>query len=116
MKDVHIEEPDRRRIEAVWATVFRASNKLIRDAKHYGFEHVGEQSSPNVEEMVGVLRMCGAVIDLLMTPDLPYEQSRQLLNARSQITVFERVAISLQAGRKSDFEDALRELEKQAVL
>ena len=116
MTELEISSEDQQRIEQVWSTVFRSSGKVLLDAKIYGFEALGELPAPNIHDMVRNLKVYGAIIDILYEGNLPYEQQRQLLNAKNQITNLERVAAALIAGCRADFESALSALEKQAVI
>ncbi|KQW38562.1 hypothetical protein [Rhizobacter sp. Root404] len=116
MTEVVISDGEKTRIEAVWAIVFSSSNQVLRDAKLYGFEALGDLPSPNIHDMVKLLKVIGAMIDALYAFDQPYEQQRQLLNAKSQITNMERLGSALLAGERGDYEEALAALEKQCVI
>ena len=115
-EELEISELDQKRIERVWATVFRSSGKVLLDAKIYGFDAMGDLPAPNIHDMVRNLKVFGAIIDALYGGNIPYEQQRQLLNAKMQITNLERVAAALIAGKREDFDTALSALEKQAVI
>ena len=107
---------DSARIERLWAFVFRASGKILQDAKVYGFDNLGDLPAPNIHDMVRHLKIFGAIIEVLYNEAEDYDHQRQLLNARSQITTMERVAAALEAGRREDYETAIEALDKQCVI
>lgn len=115
MTELTISDDDTKRVEHVWATVFRASGKVLLDAKVYGFEELGKLPPPNIHDMVRSLKVLGAIIELVDEASAPYDQQRQLLNAKAQITNMEKVAAAVVAGCREDFEAALIALERQAA-
>lgn len=104
------------RVEKLWSLVFTASAKIIKDAKIYGFTGIGQLPAPNVHDMVRHLQVFGAILDILYSFDQPYEQQRQILNAKRQIATMEQLAAALIADKKEDYEEALAALEKQCVV
>lgn len=111
-----IDAKDQARVEAVWNIVFRSSGKILRDAKIYGFDGLGELPAPNIHDMVKFLKVFGAIIEVLYNDATEYEEQRQLLNSRTQITNMERVAAALVAGCRDDYEVAIKALEGQCVI
>ncbi len=116
VSELEISDKDKQRVETVWNIVFRVSGKILHDAKIYGFDGIGDLPAPNIHDMVRHLKVYGAIIDILYNSAEDYEQQRQLLNARSQITNMERVAAAVVAGERADYEVALAALEKQCVI
>lgn len=105
------------KVTELWAKVFDASNKVLHQNKVYGFGGIEIAPSPNIHDMMVTLLVLGAVIDVLYAKlDLEYEQERQLLNAKAQITTMERVASALKARNRQDYDAAVAALDKQAVL
>lgn len=114
--EVELTEDIKQRVEQVWAMVFRISGKILKDAKVYGFEGLGELPAPNIHDMVLFLKLYGAVIETLYVASTEYDQQRQLLNSKKQIATMEEVAAALIAGRNDDYERAINALEKQCVV
>ncbi len=119
-EDFFGEKPVQEKVEALWAKIFESSNKVLHQHKVYGFSGIEVIPSPNVHEMLMALQVLSAVIDVLYAHagkvDLPYEQQRQLLNAKAQITTMEQLASALKAGAREDYEAAVASLEQQAVI
>ncbi len=107
---------DAARIEKLWAIVFQSSNQVLHQHKKYGFDGFELIPRPNVHDMLVTLKIFGAVIDVLIDADLEYEQQRQLLNAKTQITNMERLALAINANSRGDYEDAAEAIERQAVI
>jgi len=106
---------DVERVEKLWSIVFESSNKVIHQHKKYGFDGFGEVPRPNVHDMLITMKLLSVVIDVLLTADLDYDQNRQLLNAKVQITNMEKLALALNAKNREDYDAAAEALEKQAV-
>lgn len=109
------------KIEQLWSLVFENSNKVLHQHMKFGFDGVFEAKNPSIHERVLQLQLFSAVIDVLLNAskagvDLAYEQTRQLLNAKSQITTMEQLAAALVAKNRADYEAAVEALDKQAVL
>ncbi|WP_334158441.1 hypothetical protein [Achromobacter insolitus] len=106
------------RVETLWAKVFQSSNAIIRHAKLYGFLGIELIPSPNIHEIMLQLQAFDAVFDILLSQqgDMHYDQAKQLLNAKSQLLIMGRVASALKANKVEDFEMAIQDLERQAVV
>lgn len=106
------------RVEKVWGKVFSASNKVISQAKNFGFSGIEIIPSPNIHDMLVRLQVFSAVIDILVTHaelfEVEYAETRLLLNAKEQITRMERVAAALKANNRADYIEAISTLESQA--
>lgn len=106
------------RVEAIWDRVFTDSNRVLTQAKVYGFSGLAAAPNPNVHQMVVTLQIFSAVIDVLITNGanlgLPYDETRMLLNAKSQITRMEQLAAALNAGDEDGYNEAIGALEHQA--
>lgn len=116
MKEGVFNAEDLRKVEQLWAKVFESSNRVLHQHAKYGFDGFADVPRPNVHDMLVTLKLLSAVIDVLLTTELPYEQSRQLLNAKVQITNMERLALALTAGSRDDYDAAVEALERQAVI
>lgn len=111
----------KQKIEDLWSKVFESSNKVLKEHKVYGFTGIAVIPDPNVHERLVALQVFSAVIDVLLNAskagmELEYEQTRQLLNAKSQITNMERVAAALTAENREDYDVAVEALDKQLVI
>lgn len=116
MKEDVFNAEDYKRVERLWSMVFATSNRVLHQHAKYGFDGFAEVPRPNVHDMMVTLKLLGAVIDVFLTTDLPYEQSRQLLNAKVQITNMERLALALHAQSRADYDAAVEALDRQAVI
>lgn len=104
-----------KRVEELWARVFESSNKVLHQHTKYGFDGFKHVPRPNVHDMLVTLQIFSAVIDVLLATDMDYDPKRQLLNAKTQITNMERVALALDNHSREDYEEAVEALDKQAV-
>jgi hypothetical protein len=102
------------KVEALWAKVFESSNKVLHQHLKYGLSGFSEVPRPNVHDMLITLRVFDSVLDVLSHLELPYDQSRQILNAKAQITNMERVALAVEASNEVDYDAAVEALERQA--
>lgn len=109
-----------KKVEQVWAVVFQSSNKVIKQAKDYGFLGIELIPSPNIHQILVHLQVFDALIDILLScgkdHGLEYEQERQLLNAKAQLVKMGQLAAAVKANKKDDFDKALAALKAQAVL
>lgn len=108
-------------IESLWAKVFGDSNKLLSQHLKFGYDGVRLLKDPTVNERVITLQWFSQVIDVLINSnragvDLGYEQTRQLLNAKSQITTMEQLVAALIAENQEDYATAVAALDKQTVV
>jgi hypothetical protein len=75
--------------------------------------------NPNIHMMLINLQMFDALINIILTNaevfDVDYEDTKLLINSKQQIIRMDRVAAALQANNLNDFNEAMIELERQAV-
>lgn len=114
------QEEVKKKIENLWAKVFEDSNKVLHQHIKFGYDGVLVAKDPTIHERVLGLQLFSAVIDVLINSsnagvELEYEQTRQLLNAKSQITTMEQLAAALIAKNQADYYTAVAALDKQAV-
>lgn len=102
------------KVELLWAQVFESSNRVLNQHLKYGFAQLSDAPRPNVHDMLVTLRVLDSMMDVLMTLELPYDQSRQILNAKAQITNMERVALAIDAQNEADYTAAVELLDRQA--
>ena len=108
-------QTDSQKVEALWAKVFESSNKVLHQHLKFGFDGFERVPRPNVHDMLIQLQAFNALFDILLRADLGYDNNRQLLNAKAQITNMERVALALDAQNREDYDAAVGALERQAV-
>lgn len=105
-----------RKVEELWEKVFKNSNEVLLQNARFGFDGV-KNGNPNIEERLFQLQAIEAIFDILLnTPllgGLDYEQQRQILNAKQQITNMEMVAAAVKADKEEDYREAVAILEKQ---
>jgi hypothetical protein len=104
------------KVQELWEKVFKNSNEVLHQHTHFGFDGV-KNGTPNIEQRLFQLQAIGAVLDILMNNsalgNLDYEQQRQILNAKQQITNMEMVAAAVKADEEADYIEAVAILEKQ---
>lgn len=111
-----------KKIEDLWAKVFLNSSKVLNQHFKFGYDGVMTATDPTIHERMVSLQVFSAVIDVLINNatsanlSLDYEQTRQLLNAKAQITTMEQVAAAILAKNKEDYEAAVEALDRQAVI
>lgn len=107
----------RERVKRAWNVVFTASSKVLVDEKRFCFEGMGIIPDPNIHQIVVLLRTLEAALSTVAMEfdDLPYDETRLILNAKEQINRMERVAIALKANDKEAFTEQISLLEKQAA-
>lgn len=109
----------RDQVNEIWASVFQSSNAVLKQSKLYGFYCMQEVPDPNIHGMLLQLQVFSSVMDILIAngldAGLEYEHTRLLLNAREQLTRMNRVAAALKANNREDFNEAIKELNKQAA-
>jgi hypothetical protein len=120
-KEFFGEEIVRQKVEQLWTKVFESSNKVLHQHKVFGYTGIAVIPSPSIEERIFTLQVFSTLIDFLLNADgkvgvdLDYDQTRQLLNAKSQITTMEQLAAALKANNRQDYDVAVAALERQAV-
>ncbi len=103
------------KIVELWAKVFQASNEVLRQAMHYGFEDM-TKASPNIHDIVMMLSILENVMATLLTdPGLEWDSQRKLHNSKSQVSKLRVLAAAQLAGDKQVFDATLIELERQLV-
>jgi hypothetical protein len=102
-------------VDELWARVFESSNRVLHQHQKYGFDGFAKIPRPNVHDLLITLKLVTAHLDALLTADLEYTQSRQLLNAKTQITNMEKLALALHNKSREDYDAAVEALDKQAV-
>lgn len=103
-------------VEEIWNRVFESSNRVLLQHLKYGFDGYKSVPRPNVHDMLIQLQVFNAAFDVLLRADLGYDNNRQLLNAKAQVTNMERLAFALDAGNQQDYEAAVAALDRQAVV
>lgn len=106
-------------VSKAWADVFTTSNLVIRHSGLYGFNGIELIPNPNIHQMLAsmgvVSAMLDKVIERLGDSVLDHDNTRLLLNAKQQIIRLEQVAAALLAKDEVLYNQAVVELEKQAV-
>ncbi|MDH1522520.1 hypothetical protein [Achromobacter mucicolens] len=117
-EDLFLKKEIKETVEELWATVFQNSNRVLHQAKKYGFLGIELIPSPNIHEMLISLQLASAYIDVLLTnsviASLDHDSTRQLLNAKEQVTNMERLAFALKANDRDDYDRAVEALRRQA--
>jgi hypothetical protein len=110
------QEEVKAKLEQLWDRVFKNSNEILHQHVRFGFDGV-KNGNPHIEHRLVQLQAIEAVFDVLINNsrlgDLEYEQQRQILNAKQQITNMEMVAAAVKANREDDYREAVALLEKQ---
>lgn len=109
----------KKRVFVAWNETFTVSNRILQQAKVYGFTLMEVIPDPNIHQMITSLQavehLFDKIIDSPMFPEMDYDQSRIVLNTREQIRKMEDVALALQREDRVMFDAAIAALEKQAV-
>lgn len=109
----------RQEVEKLWADVFSASNDVLKQAGIYGY-YCMDFPRPNIHDMLNSLSIVSEklkfVIDLFESGGVEYGVVRMALNARKQVLNLELVAASLKERNKDDFDAAVEQLKRQAVI
>lgn len=104
------------KVQELWEKVFKNSNEVLTQHLRFGFDGV-KNGDPNIEQRLLQLQALEAIFDLILNNrligELDYEQQRQILNAKQQITNMEMVAAAVKADKVADYEEAVKSLEKQ---
>lgn len=108
----------RARVFSAWENTFTTSNRVLNQAKTYGFSLMGIAPDPNIHQMLLAIRVAEMTLDLIINSELlqdNYEDTRLLLNTREQIRKLERVAIALKDEDRVMFDSAIADLEEQCA-
>lgn len=109
----------KKKVEELWALVFRASSRVLQQHLRQGFDGVCKMASPTVEEMVRYLKFFDNVLDVLYQHNekfgIEYEQVRQILNARAQVANMEALMLAVKASNREDYDAIVQRIDRQAV-
>ena len=108
------------KVEELWAKVFENSNRILYQHLKFGFDGVSRAVNPSIHDRILGLQVFSVVIDVLLNSKdagviLEYQQQRQLLNAKIQITNMEQLAAAILAKNQADYDKAVEALDRQAV-
>lgn len=105
-------------LEEAWGKVFAVSNKIIDQARKYGFGGMEIIPNPNIHDLLIVIDLMDGMLNSIYHSGLldDYEQQRACLNAITQISKMETVALALKNNDEATFKEAIQDLERQAVL
>lgn len=100
----------------LWDKVFKNSEEVLKQHMTFGFHGV-KNGNPTMEARIALLQAIEPLFDFLLNSplvgELEYEQQRQILNAKQQITNMEVVAAAVRANKEEDYLEAVAILEKQ---
>jgi len=106
----------KRKVEELWGRVFKNSQEVLRQHVHFGFDGV-KNGNPSIDDRLSKLQAIETIFDILLNKsligELEYEQQRQILNAKQQITNMEMIAAAVKANKEEDYLAAVAVLEKQ---
>ena len=106
-------------VATAWADVFATSNLVIRQSGLYGFNGIELIPNPNIHQMLASMSVVSVMLDKITEKldrvDLDPNDTRLLLNAKQQILRLEQVAAALLAKDENLYNQAIKELEKQAT-
>jgi hypothetical protein len=117
--DLYAKDAIRSKVQDIWARVFKASNKVIRDAQNYGFLGMDIAPDPNIHTMLVSVKLFAEVMNMLVIEaELrdDTESVRMLLNAKQQLILLEKLANELKANNEAGFHEVLAEINSQAVI
>ncbi len=109
----------KKRVFTLWDQVFSASNKILVDAKIYGFSHMDVVPDPNIHQMRLTLSVVESLLDTIIDhhfDKLEHDQARMVINAREQLRRMEKIAIALQTNDQLEYDNSIAELEKQLAI
>jgi hypothetical protein len=117
-KSLYAQAEIREKVLDIWARVFKASNKVILDAKNYGFLGMEVAPDPNIHTLLLSSKLLASAVAFLadqaeLRNDT--ESVRLLLNAKEQLLRLERLANELKANNEEGFNLVLQDLNSQAV-
>lgn len=118
-QDLYAQAGIREKVLEIWGRVFKASNKVIKDARDYGFLGMDVAPDPNIHKLLVSAKFLAGIVTFLVDQaeqrdDM--ESVRLLLNAKEQLLRLERLAIELKANNENGFNQVLAELNAQAVI
>ncbi|KWH65135.1 hypothetical protein [Burkholderia anthina] len=102
----------------IWDRVFKSSNKVIKDAKDYGFLGMDVAPDPNIHRLLISSKLLAEVVTFLISQaELrdDTESARLMINAKQQLLRLELLANELKANNEDGFNRILAELNAQAV-
>lgn len=109
-------------VVGLWGNVFQVSNKIIKDANFYGFDLIDLIPDPNVHQILKSMKVINSLLEDIMD-DIEdseiqehIEMTRIILNAKQQILLMEKVAISLKQKDKVEFDSAINAMKNQATI
>lgn len=105
-------------VELLWARVFEASNKVIKDAEIFGFELIGFLPNPNIHQLLMTLSVISDMLERILmlsqTGKLELGNIRLIFNAKQQILTMEQIATALNNDDRVSYDEAVDRLAKQA--
>jgi hypothetical protein len=108
----------KKHVEELWAGVFKASNKVIKDAKIFGFETIGTIPNPNIHQMLATLGVIDGMLDIILSLSqvgrVDVDDVRLIFNAKQQILVMEQIATALNSEDRNSYDEAIKRLGQQA--
>lgn len=106
-------------VSEAWTNVFATSNLVIKQSGLYGFDGIELIPKPNIHQMLATMTVVSTMLDKIIEHlgcvDIPHHDTRLLFNAKQQILRLEQVAAALLAKDEPLYNEAIAELEKQAV-
>jgi len=117
-EDLYAKEEIRTKVIEVWDRVFKASNKVIRDAQNYGFLGMDVAPDPNIHTLLASSKLLAEIVSFLVGQAEQRDDTdsvRLLLNAKEQLLRLEKLAVELKANNEEGFNRVLAELNTQAV-
>ncbi len=104
------------KVVTIWEKIFGASNKIIVNARIYGFSGIGVIPDPNIHDIVKSVRVVRSMLQEINSfDDLHFEDNRLILNSIAQLTTMELLALSVQNNDRNSFEELLASLDGQAA-
>ncbi len=106
------------KVEALWSKVCEQIVTALKMTKTFTFEDIGNLPNPSINDLLERLRVFDDIVSLLLDHtsvfDIDYTHTRLLLNCKQQVNLMERIANAISADNQADYDEAVRELEKQA--
>lgn len=108
----------KKHVVELWANVFDASNKVIQDAKIFGFESMGVVPDPNIHQILATLTVIDGMLEFILTLShagkVDVGDTRLIFNAKQQILTMEQIATALNSEDRKSYDEAVERLAKQA--
>jgi hypothetical protein len=115
-----LDEQAKGKIFKAWEDVFQASNKVLQHSKAFGFSGISVIPDPNIHQMLRTLRYIGPMLTDIMESlkelELSPDDIRLMINAIEQIRRLEMVAMALIGNDEALFNEAIKDLDGQAVI